>query len=70
MTGSGCRVEERGESFQIVSPAGRVLAYIYFEDRDQVSCLSPRMKRAQAERFAQNVADSPGILDGVAAAKG
>lgn len=53
---------EHEESFEIVSASGQSLAYLYFEDREGVSALSPRLKRDEARRLAANIVKLPSLL--------
>lgn len=56
------RIEESGESFQIVDSVGRHLAYVYFEDERTRRYFTKRLSKDDARRMAQQILRLPELV--------
>jgi len=56
------KIEEQGESFQIRDAAGRILAYVYFEDEPTRRNFSKRLSKDDARRMAQQILRLPELV--------
>ena len=56
------KLEEQGESFQIRDAAGRILAYVYFEDEPTRRNFSKRLSKDDARRMAQQILRLPELV--------
>jgi len=56
------RIEESGESFQVVDAAGRSLAYVYFEDEPTRRGFMKRLSKYDAQRMAQQILRLPELV--------
>ena len=57
-------LEEQGEPFQIRDAAGRILAYVYFEDEPTRRNFSKRLSKDDARRMAQQILRLPELSRG------
>jgi len=56
------KLEEQGESFQIRDAAGRILAYVYFENEPTRRNFSKRLSKNDARRMAQQILHLPELV--------
>ena len=56
------KIEEQDESFQIRDAAGRILAYVYFEDEPTRRNFSKRLSKDDARRMAQQILRLPELV--------
>jgi hypothetical protein len=56
------KIEEPGESFQIKDAAGRILAYVSFEDEPTRRNFSKRLSEDDARRIAQQILRLPELV--------
>ena len=55
-------LEEQGEPFQIRDAAGRILAYVYFEDEPTRRNFSKLLSKDDARRMAQQILRLPELV--------
>lgn len=56
------RIEERGESFQVMDSAGRQLAFVYFEDEPIRRDMTKRLSKYDARRMAEQILRLPELI--------
>ena len=56
------KIEDQGESFQIRDAAGRILAYVSFEDEPTRRNFSKRLSEDDARRIAQQILRLPELV--------
>lgn len=56
------RIEERGESFQIMDSAGTQLAFVYFEDEPTRRNFTKRLSKNDARRMAEQILRLPELV--------
>jgi len=56
------KIEEQGGPLQIRDAAGRILAYVYFEDEPTRRNFSKRLSKDDARRMAQQILRLPELV--------
>jgi hypothetical protein len=56
------KLEEQDESFQIRDAAGRILAYVYFEDEPTCRNFSKCLSKDDSRRMAQQILRLPELI--------